>query len=158
MGMSQDKVKRILQDKEMLQRFVFFFNKAENVRVESSKIKQALVKLVSNESEREMLEYEGRVVFVDSVKIETIHDVIVNKSTLKLPITLQEFKRKYHEKLLSNDEWGKRYREFISAYEEGDVIFEFVSSYRTWKQLHGRSFVVLYRQDECIVTILKSMN
>jgi hypothetical protein len=158
MGMLQDKVKRILQDKELLQRFVFFFNKAENVRIENLKIKKALEKLLSNENEREILEYEGKIAFLDSVKIETIFDAAINKITLKLPVTLQEFRHKYHEKLLSNDEWGERYRELASAYEEGDEIFEFVSSYQTWKQLHGRSFVALHRHDKCIVAILKSMN
>jgi len=152
------KIETILRDDELLKGFAFFFNKAENVRVSSPKIRQLLENFISGENEREMLEYEDKIAFIDSVKIEIIYDAVINKNALKLPVTLQEFKIKYQKNLLRTDEWGDKYRKFIMLYQDGDIILESVSPRSTWKQLCGSSFVVLQRNDETIAVILKSMN
>ena len=152
------KIETILRDDDLLKGFAFFFNKAENVRVSSPKIRQLLENFISGENEREMLEYEDKIAFIDSVKIEIIYDAVINKNALKLPVTLQEFKIKYQKNLLRTDEWGDKYRKFIMLYQDGDIILESVSPRSTWKQLCGSSFVVLQRNDETIAVILKSMN
>ena len=152
------KIETILKDDDLLKGFAFFFKKAENVRVASSKIRQLLEKFISCKNEREMLEYEDQIAFIDSFKIEIIYEAIVNKSALKLPITLQEFKRKYQKNLLRTDEWGEKYRKFIMLYQEGDTILESVSPRSTWKQLCGSSFVVLQRNGKTFAVIAKSMN
>ena len=152
------KIETILRDDELLKGFAFFFNKAENVRVSSPKIRQLLENFISGENEREMLEYEDKIAFIDSVKIEIIYDAVINKNALKLPVTPQEFKIKYQKNLLRTDEWGDKYREFTMLYQDGDTILESVSPRSTWKQLCGSSFVVLQRNDETIAVILKSMN
>jgi hypothetical protein len=152
------KIKTIFREDNLLEDFSFFFNKAENIRVENSKIKQALEKFISSESKREMIEYEDKIAFIDNFKIEVIYDAVVNKSALKLPITLQEFKRKYQKNLLKTDEWGEKYRTFTLLYQEEDEILEFVSPRSTWKQLCGSSFIVLQRKDKALAVIAKSMN
>jgi len=152
------KIETILKDDDLLEGFVFFFDKAENARVESYKIKQALEKFISSKNGKVILEYEDEIAFIDSIKIEIIYDAVINKNELKLPVTPQEFKIKYQKTLLRTDEWGEKYRTFIMLYQDGDSIFEFVSPIWTWKQLCGRSFVVLQRNDEALTVILKSMN
>ena len=152
------KIETILRNNDLLKGFTFFFNKAENVRVASLEIQQVLENFISNENEREMLEYEDKIAFIDSIKIEIIYDAVINKNALKLPVTLQEFKIKYQRNLLRTDEWGDKYREFTMLYQDGDTILESVSPRSTWKQLCGSSFVVLQRNDETIAVILKSMN
>ena len=152
------KIEAILRDDDLLKGFAFFFNKAENVRVASSKIRQVLEKFISPEKEREMIEYEDKIAFIDSVKIEIIYDTVINKNGLKLPVTFQEFKIKYQKNLLRTDEWGEKYRKFIMLYQDGDTILESVSARSTWKQLCGSSFVVLQRKGKTLSVIVKSMN
>ncbi len=152
------KIEIILKDNDLLKGFAFFFNKAESVRVGSSEIRQALEKFISSENEREMIEYEDQIAFIDDFKIETIYDAVVKKSALKLPVTLEEFKRKYQKDLLRTDEWGEKCREFTVVYQEGDEILESVSPRSTWKQLCGSSFVVLQRNGKTLAVIAKSMN
>ncbi len=152
------KIETILRADDLLKGFAFFFNKAENIRVASSKIRQVLEKFLSGKNGREMLEYEDKITFIDSVKIEIIYDAVINKNALKLPVTLQEFKIKYQKNLLRTDEWGEKYRKFIMLYQKGDEIFESVSPRWTWEQLCGSSFVVLQRNSKALTVIAKSMN
>jgi len=152
------KIEAILKDDDILKGFTFFFNKAENVRVASLEIQQVLENFISNENEREILEYEDKIAFIDGFKIKTIYDAIINKSALKLPLTLQEFKQKYQKNLLKTDEWGEEYRKFIAMYNDGDKIYEKIASRGNWKRLCGSAYVVMQRNDETIAVILKSMN
>ncbi len=152
------KIETILKDDDLLKGFAFFFKKAENMRVANSKIKQLLEKFISCKSEREMLEYEDKIAFINGFKIEVIYYAVVNKNALKLPVTLQEFKIKYQKNLLRTDEWGEKYRKFIMLYQKGDEIFESVSPRWTWEQLCGSSFVVLQRNSKALTVIAKSMN
>ncbi len=152
------KIETILKDDDLLKGFAFFFKKAENMRVANSKIKQLLEKFISCKSEREMLEYEDKIAFINGFKIEVIYYAVVNKKALKLPVTLQEFKIKYQKNLLRTDEWGEKYRKFIMLYQDGDTILESVSPRSTWKQLCGSSFVVLQRNGKTFAVIAKSMN
>jgi len=152
------KIQTILKDDDLLKGFAFFFKKAENIRIANSEIRQALEQFNSSENEREILEYENHIAFIDSFKIDIIYDAIINKNALKLPITLKEFKIKYQKDLLRTDEWGEKYRKFIVLYREGDTILESVSPRSTWKQLCGSSFVVLRRNGKTLAAIAKSMN
>ncbi|MCK5536181.1 MAG: hypothetical protein KAI79_05095 [Bacteroidales bacterium] len=95
---------------------------------------------------------------MDITKIELISNAVIYNTGVELPIDIHDFKRRYKNKILRNDEWGKTYKELMQMYQEGDEILETVSSRGTWKQLCGSSFVVLKRNGELVTAIIKSMN
>ena len=163
---------QILQDEEKLKTFVFFVNRLENIRRPSNEIKHVLndylcickdmpvqgKKRVKTLAERHLLYGKENTGFIDVNKIEIITNAVLNKTGVKLPIIIHDFKRRYKKNILRNDEWSKPYKELMMEYQDGDEIFEIISPRWTWKQLCGRSAVVLIRDDEFIIGIRKSMN
>ncbi len=163
---------QILQDEEKLKTFVFFVNRLENIRRPTDEIKQVLndylsicedkpvkvKKRVKTLADRHLLYCKENTGFIDVNKIEIIANAILNKTGVKLPITIHDFKRRYKKNIMRNDEWSKPYKELMMEYQDGDEIFEIISPHWTWKQLCGRSAVVLIRDNEFIIGIRKSMN
>ena len=162
----------ILQDEENLNTFVFFLNKLENIRRPADEIQRVLndylcicedmpvegKKRVKTLADRHLLYCKENIGFIDVEKIKIITNAVFNKTGVKLPITIHDFKRKYKKNIMRNDEWSKPYRELMKEYQDGDEIFEMISPRWTWKQLCGRSAMVLIRGDEFIIGIRKSMN
>ncbi len=162
----------ILDNEEYLSSFVFFLNRLENTRIPMSEIKLVLndylticekkridgKNRVKDIGDRYLLKCEKNIGFMDITKIELISNAVINNTGVELPIDIHDFKRRYKNKILRNDEWGKTYKELMQMYQEGDEILETVSSRGTWKQLCGSSFVVLKRNGELVTAIIKSMN
>ncbi len=163
---------QILQDEENLKTFVFFINRLENIRRPRDEIQRVLndylcicedmpeqgKKRVKTLDDRHLLYCKENIGFMDANKIEHIANSVLSKTGIRFPITMHNFKRKYKKKFLRNNDFGKPYKEFMKEYQDGDEIFEIVSSKQTWKQLCGRSGIVLKRNGEQITGIMKSMN
>ncbi len=162
----------ILEDEDNMKSFTFFLNKLENIRIPIDEIKHVLddylciskdlpvegKNRVKHIADRHVLKCKENIGFIDINKIEIIANAVFNKTEVKLPITIHDFKRRYKKNILRNDEWGEKYRDVMNKYQENDEVIEFISPRWTWKQLCGRSFVVLERNGKTIVAILKSMN
>ena len=111
---------QILQDEEKLKTFVFFVNKLENIRIPSDEIKHVLndylcicedmpvqgKKRVKTLADRHLLYCKKNIGFIDVNKIEIITNAVLNKTGVKLPITIHDFKRKYKKNIMRNDEWS----------------------------------------------------
>ena len=165
-------ISQILQDEDNLNTFVFFLNKLENIRRPTDEIEQILKdylcicknepvkgkKRIKHIGDRHVLHCKENIGFIDVNKIELIATAVVNETRVRLPITIDDFKRRYKKNILRNDAYGKRYKEFMKEYQEGDEIVEVVSSRLTWKQLCGRSGIVLKREGENVAGIIKSRN
>ena len=165
-------VPAILEDETNLQSFIFFLNRLENIRWSDDEMVSVLKdylricedipikrkRKIKHIDDRHVFYCKENIGFIDAYKIETIANAVLNKRKVKLIISIDDFKRKYREKILSNDKWGEKYRDIINKYQENDEIIEFVSARWTWKQLCGCSFVVLERDGAAVVTIGKSMN
>jgi len=158
----------IISNEENLKNFVFFFNRLENKRRPTDEIASVLKDYISNS---ENMSVKGKqdikcvgdccqekTGFIDTNKIEVIANAVLNKTGIKIPITIHDFKKKYKKNILRNDEFGKPYKNLMEEYQDGDEIFEIVSSRQTWKQLCGRSGIVLKRNGEQVIGIIKSMN
>jgi len=152
------KIENLLNDESLLKAFSFFFDKIEGIRGSYTEVRKALEMFTDSASEKVRIEKCEKVVFLDVMKIEAIYHAAKNKKGIRMVITMDTFKRKYQADILREDEWGKRYREFLSLYQDSDVIYETVSSLGTWKRLCGSAFVALYRDDEAIAVIRKSMS
>jgi len=162
----------IIGNEENFNMFVFFFNRLENKRRPTDEIKSVLndylcacrdilvkgEKRIKHLNDRHILYCKENIGFIDINKIEIIANAVLNKTGIKFPITIHDFKRKYKKRILSNDKFSKPYKNLIQEYQEGDEIFEIISSRQTWKQLCGRSGIVLKRNGEQITGIMKSMN
>ena len=162
----------ILEDETNLQNFIFFLNRLENIRRPGDEILSVLKdylcicenipvkgkRKIKHIDDRHVLYCKENLGFIDAYKIETIANAVLNKTEVKLIISIDDFKRKYRENILSNDKWGEKYRDIINKYQENDEIIEFISPRWTWKQLCGRSFVVLERDGTAVTAIRKSMN
>lgn len=144
----------IIGDEENLKNFVFFFNRLENTRRPTGEIASVLKDYTGGRKDTG----KESIGFIDVNKIEVIANAILNKTGIKVPISIHDFKRKYKKNILRNDEFGKSYKDLIQEYQDGDEIFEIVSSRQTWKQLCGRSGIVLKRNGKQVTGILKSMN
>jgi len=165
-------ISSIIENEENLGTFVFFVNKLENIRRPISEIKAVLndylcickeitvkgKKRVKHIDDRHVLHCEENIGFLDASKIEIIANAVLAKNGVKLPVTIHDFKRKYKKTILRNDDWGKKYKDLMITYQEGDEIFEVITPRWTWKQLCGRSVVALERDGIGIVVISKSMN
>lgn len=163
---------QILQDEENLKTFVFFLNRLENIRRPTDEIKHVLndylcvctdipvkgKERVKHIDDRHLLYCRGNIGFLDANKIEHIANSVLSKTGIRFPITMHDFESKYKKNILRNDAFGKPYKELMKVYQDGDDIFEIVSSRQTWKQLCGRSGIVLKRNGEQITGIIKSMN
>ncbi len=163
---------QILQDEEKLKTFVFFVNKLENIRRPSDEIKHVLndylciyenepvkgKKRVKHIADRHVLHCKENVGFIDLNKIELIATAVLNKTSARLPITIHDFKRRYKKTILKNVKSSIPYKTLMQEYQDGDEIVEIVSSWLTWKQLCGRSGIVLMRDGEKVKGIMKSMN
>ena len=165
-------ITKMLENDENLSGFVFFLNRLENIRRPTDEIKHVLndylcvctdmpakgKERVKHIEDRHMLHCRENIGFLDENKIEHIANTVLGKIGIRFPITIQDFKRKYTKKILKNDEFSKPYKNLIQEYQDGDDIFEIVSSGQTWKQLCGRSGIVLKRKGEQITGVMKSMN
>ena len=165
-------IRKILENDENLSVFDFFINRLENTRRPTDEIKSVLndylcacrdilvkgEKRIKHLNDRHILYCKENIGFIDINKIEIIANAVLNKTGIKFPITIHDFKRKYKKRILSNDKFSKPYKNLIQEYQEGDEIFEIISSRQTWKQLCGRSGIVLKRNGEQITGIMKSMN
>jgi len=165
-------IAQVLEDEENLNTFVFFLNRLENIRRPTDEIKQILKdylcicenepakgkKRVKHIADRHVLHCKENVGFIDVNKIEIIANAVLNKTDIKLSITIHDFKRRYKKNILKNDVWGEKYRDLVGNFQEGDEIFEFISARWTWKQLCGRTFVALVRNGTAVTAIIKSMN
>ncbi len=152
------KIENLLNDELLLKAFSFFFDKTEGIRGSYTEVRKALEMFTDSTSERVMIKKGDKVVFLDLMKIEAIYYAAKKKKGIRMVITLDTFKKKYQAEILREDEWGKRYREFLSLYQDGDVIYETVSSFEAWKRLYGSAFVALHRDNEAIAVIKKSMS
>ncbi|KYJ86565.1 hypothetical protein [Sulfurovum riftiae] len=152
------KIEKLLNDEVLLKEFSFFFDKVEGIRGSYIEVRKALETFAGDTAERVMIEMGEKVVFLDAKKIEIIYHAAINKKGVHMAITMETFRQKYQANILRQDEWGEKYREFISLYRDGDVIYETVSSFGTWKRLCGSAFVAIHRNDEAIAVIGKSMN
>lgn len=165
-------ISQILEDEENMKSFTFLLNRVENIRRPIDEIQHVLEDYlcitkglpvkgkyrVHHMADRHILKCKEYIGFVDANKIEIIAKAVIEKTAISLPITIHDFKRRYKNNILRNDEWGTPYREFIKKYKEGDEIIEIVSPYWTWRQLCGSAGVVLTREGEHITGIRKSMN
>ncbi len=163
---------QILQDGDKLKTFVFFVNKLENIRRPIDEIESVLndylsicedkpvkvKKRVKILDDRHILHCKENTGFIDVNKIEIITNAVLNKTGVKLPITIHDFKRRYKKNIMRNDEWSKTYKKLMKEYQDGDEIFEIVTSRWRWKQLCGRSGIVLKRNGAQVTGIMKSMN
>ncbi len=162
----------IVNDEENLKSFVFFLNRLENIRRPTDEIESVLndylcicanisvkgKKRIKHVDDRHMLYCKENIGFIDVNKIKIISNAVLNKTGIKLHITVHDFKRRYKKNILRNDEFSKPYKNLMQEYQDGDEIFEIVSSGQTWRQLCGRSGIVLKRNSEQIAGIIKSMN
>ena len=165
-------ITKILENDASLNAFVFFLNRLENIRRPTDEIESVLndylcicakipvkgKKRIKHIDDKHVLYCKENIGFIDINKIEIIANAVLNKTGIKLPITIHDFKRRYKKKILRNDEFGKPYKNLMQEYQDGDEIFEIVSSRQTWKQLCGRSGVVLKRNGEQVTGVMKSMN
>ena len=152
------KIENLLNNEALLRLFSFFFDKLEGIRGSYGEVRKALEIFIKSTPEKVMIEKGEKVVFLDMMKIEVIYYAVKNKKGVRMAITIDIFKQKYQTNILREDKWGERYREFLSLYQDGDVIYETVSSFGTWKALCGSAFVALYRNGESIAVIQKSMS
>ncbi|MCK5536225.1 MAG: hypothetical protein KAI79_05315, partial [Bacteroidales bacterium] len=113
---------------------------------------------VKHIDDRHLLYCGENIGFLDTNKIEHIANSVLSKTGIRFPITIHDFKSKYKKNILKNDEFSKPYKNLIQEYQDGDEIFEIVSSGQTWQQLCGRSGIVLKRNGEQITGVMKSMN
>jgi len=162
----------IIEDEKNLKSFVFFLNRLENTRRPTNEILRMLngylcicedmpvqgKKSVKTLADRHLLYCKENIGFIDVKKIEIITNAVLNKTGVKLSITIHDFKRRYKKNIIRNVEFSKPYKNLIQEYKDGDEIFEIISSRQTWKQLCGRSGIVLKRNGEQIAGIMKSMN
>ena len=163
---------KILDDKESLKRFVFFFNMMENTHIPIEQVQSVLEDYltVCNEmpvkSKKSVTHINKRHNFcseqfpgdIDAKKIENIANAVLDNTGVRLYISLEDFKRRYKTNILRNNERGKQYRDLMEQYQEGDAIEEVVSPYRMWKQLCGSAAIVLTRNGEFVCGIQKSMS
>lgn len=165
-------IEQILEDEDNLNIFIFFLNRVENTDISNDVINQILKNylcICKNESvkgkqrvrhigDRHVFHCKENVGFIDVNKIELIATAVLNKTSVRLPITIHDFKRKYKKIILKNVKSSIHYKSLMKEYQDGDEIIEVVSSRLTWKQLCGRSGIILKRDDEKITGIMKSMN
>ncbi len=163
---------KILDNDTSLNSFVFYVNRLENIRRPTDEIKQVLndylcacrdipvkgKKGIKHLDDRHLLYCKENIGFIDVNKIEIIANAVLNKTGIKFPITIHDFKRRYKKRILRNDKFSKPYKNLMQEYQDGDEIFEIVSSRQTWKQLCGRSGIVLKRNGGQVTGIMKSMN
>ena len=163
---------KVLDDEESLKSFVFFLNKLENIRRPKEDIYSVLddylalcnnlpikgKKRVMKISDQYIFHCEDNVGFIDAIKIELIANAALNKTGIKLNITIHDFKRRYKKNILRNNKMNNAYRDLMEQYQEGDAIEELITPHRSWKQLCGRAAVVLTRNGEYVFGIKKSMN
>lgn len=165
-------ITKIFENDESLDGFVFFLNKLENIRRPTDEIESVLndylcicinipvkgKKRIKHLDDRHVLYCKENIGFIDVNKIEIIANAVLNKTGIRFPITIHDFKRRYKKRILRNDKFSKPYKNLMQEYQDGDEIFEIVSSRQTWKQLCGHSGIVLKRNNEQVTGIMKSMN
>lgn len=165
-------ISSILAEEERLQSFIFFLKKLENVNSSTDEISRVLcdyLLLCNNEipkgkkrvrtlNDRHLLTGEQNIGFLNVMKIEYIATAVMHNKGLKIPIDIHDFKRRYKNDILRNDERGKNFKSLMQSYQEGDEIFECISPKWSWEKLCGHSFVVLERHSKVIIKIMKSTN
>ncbi len=168
----REMIPQILKEEANLASFVFFLDRLENIRSPTDEIEQVLndylcicknvpvkgKKRVQQIDDRHILYCKQNIGFIDVNKIEIIASAVLNKTGVKLPIAIHDFRRRYKKKILRSNEFGKPYKDLMQEYQDGDEIFEIVSSRLTWKQLCGQSGIVLKCDGKKIRGIMKSMN
>jgi len=139
---------KILNNEEYIRMFTFFYNKVENTQRTIEEIYEYVGTHNNNVNSE----------FIDIEKIELIANAVLNKTALKVILTIHDFQIKYKKNLLKDDMWGDSYRYILEQYKDGDKIEELISPYATWKQLCGSAAIVLTRNGDYIYGIRKSMN
>lgn len=159
----------ILNNEKNLKDFVFFVNVIENLKIPTEEIEHVLndfLCIVTDKpvkgryrvrifGDRHILKCKENIGFLDATKIVIIAKAVRDKTAVSLPISIHAFKRKYIKHLQRNNEEGKDYRELLKRYQEGDDIFEIVSSCPAGENVNTKSSIIMKRNAENIVAIQK---
>lgn len=159
----KQKIETILNDESKLSDFAFFFKREINERsLTLVNMKEILERVSLYADKTKFVRYryeEEQVLLVVNVeRLEKICVAVLENSSLHFSITLQEFKEKYTSQLLSDNRGSGQFKDVVSMYQDGDDRSEFISSRTSWRHLCGHTSVVLKRNGEQVVGILKRMN